>query len=52
MSFFSQKAVYYFVDLAIPVLVANWLYKMLVVLKRHQFKDSKRDKIDSRVLKY
>ena len=46
MSFSSQKAVYYLVDLAILVLVANWLYKMLAVLKRQQFKDNESDKME------
>ena len=48
MSFSSQRAVCYLVDLVIPVLVANWLYKTQVMLKRQQFKDSKSDEIEPR----
>ena len=48
MSFSSQKAVCYLIDSAIPVLVANWLYKMPAVLKRQQFKDGGSDEMDPR----
>ena len=52
MNFPSQRAVYYLVDSAIPVLVANWLYKTPMVLKRQQFKDSRNDKIELKGSKY
>lgn len=48
MSFFCQRAIYLFVDLAILVLIANELYKMLAVLKRRQFDDDGNDKIELR----
>ena len=48
MSFSSQRAVCYLVDSAIPILIANWLYKTLAVLKRQRFKDSGSDKMEPR----
>ena len=51
MSFSYQKAICYFIDLAIPVLVANLLYKTPAVLKHQQFKDSGSDKIEPKDLK-
>ena len=48
MSFSSQRAVCYFVNLAIPALVTNWLYRMSAMLKRQQFEDSKSNKIKPR----
>ncbi len=48
MSFSSQRAVCYFVDLAIPVLVANWVYKTPAMLKHQWFEDSGSDKWESK----
>ena len=48
MSFSSQKAICYLINLAIPVLVANWLYKTPAMLKCQQFKNSRSDKIEPR----
>ena len=52
MSFSSQRAIYYLVNLVIPVLVANWLYKMPVVLKRQRFEDSRNNKMEPKSSKY
>ena len=46
--FSSQRAIYYLVDSAIPVLVVNWLYKTLVMLKHQQFKNNGNDEIEPR----
>ncbi len=48
MSFSIQRAECYLVDLAIPVLDANWIYKMPIVLKRQRFEDSKSDETEPR----
>ena len=48
MSFSSQRAVDYLIDLAIPILVANWLYKTPAMLKCQQFEDNKSDEMESR----
>ena len=52
MSFSYQRIVCHFIDLAIPVLIANWLYKMLVVLKRQRFVDSGSDEMKPSGSKY
>ena len=52
MSFSGQRAICYLVDSVIPVLVANWLYKMPAMLKRQRFEDSKIDKIESKSSKH
>ena len=51
MSFSSQRAVYYLVNWAILVLVANWLYKTPVMLKCQRFEDNGSDKMEPRGLK-
>ena len=51
MSFLNQRAVYYLVESAIPVFVANWLYKTPAILKCHQFKDSWSDNMEPKGLK-
>ena len=48
MSFSSQRAVCYLVDLAILVLVTNWFYKMPTVLKHQQFEDNGSDEMELR----
>ncbi len=48
MSSSSQRAVCYLVDSAIPVIVANWVYKTPVMLKRQQFDNNESDKTEPR----
>ena len=48
MSFSCQRIICYLVDLAISILVANWLYKTLVVLKHQRFENSRSDKMELR----
>ncbi len=52
MSFSSQRAVCYLVDLAIPVLVAHWVYKTPAMLKCQRFEDSRSDKTEPRGSKH
>ena len=52
MSFSSQRAIYYLVDLAIPILVANWFYKTPTVFKHQRFEDNGSNKIELRGSKH
>ena len=51
MSFSSQRAVFCLIDSGILILVANWLYKTPIVLKRQRFENSRSDKMELRGLK-
>ncbi len=51
MSFSDQRAVCYLFDSVIAVLIANWVYKMSVMLKHQQFEDGESNKTELRVLK-